>query len=88
MRRPVTLCTIPDNGRDDFPLAGDTYVRLPIEMPKYALVILDEADAPVNISTDKGPIRPEDLATVWEGINQYNDDVAALAGREAGAEEP
>jgi hypothetical protein len=79
--KPVTLIVLPDNGRDDV-VERDDYLDLPIPMPETAIVIVDQAGAPVSINVEGGSIRPQDLSTVWEGINQYNDDLADLVARE------
>ena len=75
--KPVTLIVLPDNGRDDL-VERDNYLDLPIPIPETAIVIVDQAEAPVGINVEGGSIRPQDLSTVWEGI----DDLADLVARE------
>lgn len=90
---PVRIFALPHNGRsglypgdvdeDGVPYSypavhHETYLRLPIEMPRSVMMTFgrdrDEVLAIDVLGEGGGRIRREDVAQVWRGICQFNED--------------
>ena len=71
----------PDDGEDIYAAAARMQwppaATLPIAMPKFVFVITDENGTPLAMTCDSGRIRRADVATVWQGVLEYNRDLAA-----------
>jgi hypothetical protein len=71
-----------DDDGEALPYREPKYLTLPIRMPQSVMLTTSGEDINTILAIDVlgedgGRIRPEDIATVWEGIQQYNSDCYA-----------